>query len=309
MKLIEGPLSLNQKGVIHLGKAEGAKGLTKIGVFYDGEYFYKVSSYYAYQHEKKSRISIGGLHDFIRNQIAIEVGVDPRLCQIVDAHYFRGRMSAKAATSNLIYNERVFDEILMYEGVITHYLPLKNYGGRKQEKGIDVWLALEAYELASYKHFDVIALIASDGDYVPLIRKLKTLGTKVMLLSWDFKYLDDNGELQETRTSHDLLEEVSYPIAMHQVIEDRVRRKEPIVKNLFVPKSNPVPNGELEVKTSKIHSVKDGFGFINYKPNNIFFHYSSVINVDFSDLKTGDNVAFKIENRNGKLCAIDVKKI
>ncbi len=40
---------------------------------------------------------------------------------------------------------------LMSEGVTTHYLPLRNFGGRREEKGIDVWLALEAFELAIYK--------------------------------------------------------------------------------------------------------------------------------------------------------------
>lgn len=285
------------------------KGITKIGVFYDGEYFYRVSSYYAYEHERKRRLSIAGLHEFIRNQVADEIGADPRLCQIVDAHYFRGRMSVKAATSNLIYNERVFDEILMHEGVITHYLPLKNYGGKQQEKGIDVWLALEAYELASYKRFDILALIACDGDYVPLIRKLNTLGTRVMLLGWDFKYVDDNGETKETKTSQDLLEEVSYPIEMHKIIEDRVLANEHIINNLFVPKAVTGRSKEQDIKTAKIHSVKEGFGFITYQPNNIFFHFSSVVNVDFSELKAGDEVTFKIENREGKLYAIDVEKL
>ena len=72
---------------------------------------------------------------------------------------------------------------------MTHYLPITAGG----EKGIDVWLALEAFELAVHKRFDVVALIAGDGDFVPLLRKLNTMGTRVMLLGWDFKYVDQNG--------------------------------------------------------------------------------------------------------------------
>jgi hypothetical protein len=68
----------------------------------------------------------------------------------------------------------------------THYLPL----GPEGEKGVDVWLALEAYELAIYKRFDVSVLVVCDGAFLPLVRKLNTLGTRVMLLGWDFRWTD-----------------------------------------------------------------------------------------------------------------------
>jgi uncharacterized LabA/DUF88 family protein/cold shock CspA family protein len=210
--------------------------LKRIGVFYDGNYFFRVSSYYAYGHERKSRLSISGLHDFVKQQVAVEEDSDPKLCQIVDAHYFRGRLSAAEASQrgDTLYWDRVFDDILMSEGVTTHYLPVKTVNGEKQEKGIDVLLAVEALETAFYKKFDVVVLIASDGDYVPLIRKLNTLGTRVMVLSWDFEYTDDQGRRFTTRTSQDLLEEVSYPIAMHEIINNRLRKNEPLINNMFV---------------------------------------------------------------------------
>ena len=140
----------------------------RIGVFYDGQYFYNVSNYYAYQHERKARISVSGLHNYIRQKISETLAVDRNLCHIVDAHYFRGRLSAKDANSaNKLYQERVFDDILMGENVVSHYMPLRStISGEKQEKGVDVWLALEAYELAIYKRFDIFTLIAGDGDYV-----------------------------------------------------------------------------------------------------------------------------------------------
>ena len=55
------------------------------------------------------------------------------------------------------------------------------------------------------------------GDFLPLVRKLNTLGTRVMLLAWDFKWFDAAGQERETRTAHVLLDEVSYPVMMHQV--------------------------------------------------------------------------------------------
>ena len=376
--------------------------LKRIGVFYDGNYFFRVSSYYAYGHERKSRLSISGLHDFVRQQIAMEEDSDPKLCQIVDAHYFRGRLSAAEASQrgDTLYWDRVFDDILMSEGVTTHYLPVKTIeGGAKQEKGIDVLLAVEALETAFYKKFDVVVLIASDGDYVPLIRKLNTLGTRVMVLSWDFEYTDDQGRRFTTRTSQDLLEEVSYPIAMHEIINNRLRKNEPLVNNMFVqsefrrpqraihteienvdmidssvlfaqnaallaqnvvtPVQNvvaPVQNVVAPVQNvlnpllnqlqpsqeippiinlpsnlnavadvsafmqpfvasnvfhkGEVLSLKNGFGFIKFPPNNLFFHYSDVKGIDFNELQAGDKVEFNTGvKENGQGYATNIKLI
>jgi uncharacterized LabA/DUF88 family protein/cold shock CspA family protein len=296
--------------------------LTRIGVFYDGNYFLHVSNFYNYFHERKSRISISGLHHFIRNHVAQQEGTDERLCQIVDAHYFRGRLSANEASQqggNSLFYDRMFDDILSSEGVTTHYLPVKTtQGGVRHEKGIDVWLALEAFELAFYKRFNVLVLIASDGDYVPLIRKLNTLGTRVMVLSWDFEYTNDNGKQMTTRTSQDLLEEVTYPVAMHEIIDNRVRKSEPIINNLFVPQTKQrvfeKPQEKATVtsneKTGEIMTLKNGFGFIKNPSyvNNLFFFFQSLVGVDFNDLKVGDKVQFlPSKNDKGEDIAKEVK--
>lgn len=289
--------------------------LSRIGVFYDGNYFLHVSNYYNFEHPRKRRLSISGLHEFIKHQVGQEEATDVRLCQIVDAHYFRGRLNAQEATQkgDTLYYDRLFDDILMSEGITTHYLPLKSFNGIKQEKGVDVWLALEAFELAFYKRFNVLVLIASDGDYVPLIRKLNTLGTRVMVLSWDFEYTTDNGKKMVTRTAQDLLEEVTYPVAMHEIIDNRVKKNEPLINNLFVQTEgkkalrNPGEERTLN-NSSEIMTLKNGYGFIKYPPNNLFFHFSSLVDSDFNDLKVGDRVEFKIaKNDQGEDIAKEVK--
>jgi cold shock CspA family protein len=295
-----------------------SKKLTRIGVFYDGNYFLHVSNYYNYFHERQSRISIGGLHKFIRHQIALEEDTDTRLCQIVDAHYFRGRLNARDASQkgDQLYFDRVFDDILMSEGVTTHYLPIRNHYGSRFDREIDVWLALEAFEMASYKHFDILVLIASDGDYVPLIRKLNTLGTRVMVVSWDFEYFDDEGRKFSTRTSQDLLQEVTYPIALHEVIEEHIGDDEGIINDLFVPRMNgksTKKQADLEDESENISTVvnlNSGYGFIRYQPENLFFHYNSLIDYDFNDLEVGDKVQFKVEqNEKGQYYASEVTVI
>ncbi|MFT4032719.1 MAG: NYN domain-containing protein [Siphonobacter sp.] len=308
--------------------------LTRIGVFYDGNYFLHVSNYYNYFHSRKSRISVSGLHSFIKHQVAEEEGLDTRSCQIVDAHYFRGRLSAQEASQrgNMLFYDRVFDDLLMTEGVTTHYLPIRSTFGSRHEKGIDVWLALEAYELTLYKKFDVLVLIASDGDFVPLVRKLNTLGTRVMVLSWDFEYTTEDGQKMVTRTSQDLLQEATYYSDMQNVIEDRGRRNDSLVTDLFVqpptpPQATPRPersipgftvaatNGNVAIDsntgqdmTSTIYSLKNGYGFIKYPPNNLFFHYTSLVDTDFNELQEGDEVEFTLAlNERGDYIAKNVR--
>lgn len=216
--------------------------LTRVGVFYDGNYFWHVSTFYYQYHERKSRLSVGGLHRFLKYQIAQLEGTSPELCKIVDAHYFRGRLTAPEAaraSGDVLYYERLFDDVLNAEGVTMHHLPLSRAGkgNKKKEKGVDVLFALEAYERALQHEFDVVVLIAADGDYIPLVRKLHALGTRVMILGWD---LEHEGEARRepttTYTSFELLEEATYPIMMNELIDSRAFRSDPIINGLFVNK-------------------------------------------------------------------------
>ncbi|MBO9641303.1 MAG: NYN domain-containing protein, partial [Siphonobacter aquaeclarae] len=221
----------------------------------------------------------------------------------------------------------VFDDLLLAEGVTTHYLPVRTSFNNKYEKGIDVWLALEAYEMALHKKFDVLVLIASDGDFVPLVRKLNTLGTKVMVLSWDFEYTTEDGQKMVTRTSQDLLEEASYYADMQNIIEDRSRRNDPLINGLFVippappaaaprveraaptgPATAPHVENTGEPIASTIYSLKNGYGFIKYPPNNLFFHYTSLVDTDFNELQEGDEVEFVLSlNDRGDYIAKNVR--
>jgi cold shock CspA family protein/uncharacterized LabA/DUF88 family protein len=228
----------------------------------------------------------------------------------VDAHYFKGRSSAKEM-GDKVQSERSFEDILMRENIVTHYLPLRmGPNNTLHEKGIDVWLALEAYELTIYKRFDIIVLVVCDGDYVPLVRKLNTLGAHVMLISWDFDYFNEQGRTETTRTSQQLIDEVYYPVTMHQIIESPVQDE--FVRGLFVDResyfdTSPAAGLRQQIDTgdtaqeqdsdgafvSLILSVKEGYGFIEDRAvNNIFFHYSTVDNADFNDLKPGMKVRY-----------------
>lgn len=290
--------------------------LLRIGVFYDGNYFFHVSNYYNYVHPVRRRISIDGLHTFIREYLANQEKTDERYCRIIDAHYFRGRLSSyEAEQSNRLLSERLFEDILMNEGVVTHYLPLRTVDGRKEEKGVDTWMALEAFELALHKKFDVLVLIACDGDFVPLVKKLNAMGTKVMILGWDFEYTDTrNGQWRTTNTSGDLLREATYPVPMHALIDNKSNWKKLNLDTLFVPveskRSMPASHVVGLLEKSQILSLKEGYGFIDKPPSNLFFHWSDVVGTDFNDLLPGDRVSYVMgKNERGQDVAQDVRVI
>ena len=286
-------------------------GSCRIGVFYDGNFLLHASNYYNYIHPVKRRLSLGGLHNFIRHRVAEEEGIEPSKCQIAQAHYFRGRLNAAEAAQrgNQLYNDRVFDDILMSEGIQPHYLPLRTLQGKKEERGIDVWLSLEAYELAMTGRIDTVVLIVSDTDYTPLMRKLTGLGLRIMLLSWEFEYVNDDGVKMVTKTSHELLSLATYPVAMHDVINYGVQQNNPLISEMFVAPDPSRQAREQTFETSEILSLKNGFGFIKYPNNNLFFHYQDVVG-EFADLNVGDPVEFTIEqNQQKQDVAKNVRKL
>jgi uncharacterized LabA/DUF88 family protein len=213
--------------------------LLKIGVFYDGGYFAKVSQYYRYYDERRARISFKGLHDFIREKVKdFEKAPDKNFVQIVDAHYFRGRFSAYDAAARgkeQLFNDRLFDDALMYANVVTHYLPMfKNrHTTSVTEKGVDVWFALEAFELAVLKRFSVVVLITGDGDHLPLIRKLNTIGARVLLLWWDIDFPATSNE-SAIRTNPSIINEATYDLNMFDVFKSTSKKQSPLIDNIFI---------------------------------------------------------------------------
>lgn len=300
--------------------------LCRIAVFYDGTYFNKVSNYYLFQHERRARISIKGLHDFIAAEVAKAEAIDVKHCRIVDASYFRGRFTAQQAfDQDRLMSERIFEDVLMRADITMFQQHLTVHSdGTFEEKRIDVWLALEAYEMATLKRYDVCVLLTGDGDFVPLVRKLNTLGSRVMLLGWDFSFERD-GRQHRTYVSTSLIDRVNYPVMMDTVIDGRDRRTDPLVKGLFMDKVDirdrrvdspvnsqfvpkPVDSPTRQITRTLAPAGDDrqgivvsllpekGFGFI--KPSgggdNIFFHATEVVDIDFTNLSLHDAVIFTL---------------
>lgn len=180
-------------------------GYLSIGVFIDGGYYAKINR--ALKAQERSIIRVRSLFDFISGRLARQEGVNLSDCQITEAHYFRGRFRVKEAyDKHLLYNERKFEDTLIENDVIFHYKHLREIDRDGQtevvEKGVDVWFALEAYELATFRKFDYVVLITGDADHEMLVRKLKALKIKTVLLTWNLTDVDATSPLLREEAGH-----------------------------------------------------------------------------------------------------------
>lgn len=91
------------------------------------------------------------------------------------------------------------------------------------EKGVDVWFALEAYELATFRKFDYVVLITGDADHQMLIRKLKALKIKTVLLTWNLMDVDATSPLLKEEVGHHW--ELSHIIYDHPDLQDELLYK------------------------------------------------------------------------------------
>lgn len=190
-----------------------------IGLFIDGGYYAKINE--ALEEQLSLNINVTAFMNFIREQVSLLSKSPITDCHITESHYFRGRYRVNDANSkHLLFSERKFEDSLIENDVIFHYKHLREVQKEGEitviEKGIDVWFALEAYELSIIRKFDYVVLITGDADHEILIRKLKALKINAVLLTWDVS--ND----KSTSIAKLLKEEACTHIELNKlVIEDR----------------------------------------------------------------------------------------
>ena len=181
-----------------------------IGLFIDGGYYCKINDGLR---PMRLRMNLKKLSNYICRQIAARYDLLPDQCLITESHFFRGRFRMPdAKRKGQLEADRAFEDALIKNDVIFHYKHISELeDGVVREKGIDVWFALETYELALYRDFDFIVLITGDADHEMLARKLKALKKQVVLVNWNL------GE--GTSTAPALQEEVT----MHVSLDEQAR--------------------------------------------------------------------------------------
>jgi hypothetical protein len=115
---------------------------------------------------------------------------------------------------------------MTYCGVKPHYLPRNRYG----EKGVDIELGLEMLTAGITRRIDIAVLVATDGDFVPLARRLKALGIPVVLLGFHLPH----ARPKPICLSCQLTDAVSWALPMQDIIDHPLDADRSLVEQLFL---------------------------------------------------------------------------
>lgn len=183
--------------------------INSIGLFIDGWYYQLINA--GLRAQKKGEVTLHNLINYIQLAIAHRFNVEKSSCIVTESHFFQGRFPADKTDQPRSWKDRAFEDELIREDVVFHYKHLHKIGGVNQEKGVDVWFALETYELAQFRDFDFVVLVTGDADHEMLARKIKSLKKQVVLLTWNFDTTDS--------TSRDLKEECTFHLDLVKLVE------------------------------------------------------------------------------------------
>ena len=196
--------------------------INSIGLFIDGGYYALIDEGLKYENR---RVNLKGLIKYIQKSLAEQFELPVESCIVTESHFFRGRYKTyEAKLSKRLESDRKFEDRLIENDVVFHYKHIYDLpDGSVKEKGIDVWFALETYELAMYRDFDFVVLITGDADHEMLARKIKSLKKQVVLLTWNFN--DSNS------TSPALREEITFHINLNKIVENNPELKNHICQS------------------------------------------------------------------------------
>jgi len=208
--------------------------------FYDGGFFRQGNVYFRYK-EERGWFSLPELHSLIEEYTASKVKASTDATKVVASHYYDGRPTSRASDEAQLEKDRDFELALIDAGITTHYLPLKetprgdgndiNY--RLMQKGVDVEMAIDVLDSAHEDRYDIAVLFTGDGDFVPLVKRITSLGKQVLIAYFDIDKWDgdDGSHHSATRASASLIDAANYSLNFNQLVEDRDWK--PRVRNLF----------------------------------------------------------------------------
>lgn len=182
--------------------------IISIGLSIDGGYYCKINDGL---YQSGYRLNLEKLQKYIRECIAEKFGLEASQCLITESHFYRGRFRMPdARKKKRLEADRAFEDSLIENDVVFHYKHVAEMeNGSIKEKGIDVWFALETYELAMYRDYDFVVLITGDADHEMLARKIKALKKQVVLVTWNV--------VDKQSTSPALKEEVTMHIDLDEI--------------------------------------------------------------------------------------------
>jgi len=214
----------------------------RLMVFYDGGYFRQGQVYFRYK-DNRGWFSLPELHGLFEKYVASKTKSPMETTKLVAAHFYEGRASTRAIETDQLEKERDFEMALISAGIVPHYLaasetlkpgsPTDTPEFWLAEKGVDVKYALDVLDYAHTDRFDVAVLVTGDGDFVPLVRKITSLGKQALIAHFDFDaWVDSRGSSHRpNRASKGLIDAASWSLNFNHIVKDQDWKTE--VKALF----------------------------------------------------------------------------
>lgn len=221
--------------------------MTRVAMFIDGSFFLQVNTYYKYQSSLGKSFYYSGFTDYVRHKVAQLEHSRYNLCQVTEAHWFRGRFPTASLEVKypdpqrrleVLTNERKMEDTLIYQGITSHYYPLQvdQDTGEASEKSITTWLAAETLDICVKGGHDVAVIVAGDGEYRHLVSKLHSHGIRVMVIGWNIQYEAETNygtKNKYIKTSQALMDACTYPVWLDKIIDQGVEVNDRLIQNLF----------------------------------------------------------------------------
>ena len=215
---------------------------SRVMIFYDGGYFRQGQIYFRYK-EQRGWFSLPELHTTIEKYVASKAKSPMEVTKVVGAHFYDGRTTTRASEADQLEKDRDFEMALISAGIVPHYLALKEtpkVGGvgddiayKLAQKGVDVKLALDVLDFAHEDRLDVAVLITGDGDFVPLVHKITSLGKQALIAHFTFDgWKDSRNKMHKPcYVSRELVDVASWSLNFNNFVDDNDWKTE--VRSLF----------------------------------------------------------------------------
>jgi uncharacterized LabA/DUF88 family protein len=140
-------------------------------------------------------------------------------------------VSTDASKEGQLEKDRDFELALLDAGIVPHYLPTRETPKKPDDpesgfvisqKGVDVNIALDCLDIGHANRYDVAALFTGDEDFVPLVRKVTSLGKRVLIAGYEIEpWLGDDGNSHRgSFVSRKLKEVASYTLNFNHLVKD-----------------------------------------------------------------------------------------
>jgi len=280
----------------------------RVGVWFDGSYFSKVSDHFRFKSATGQRLDIVGVLDLAKRQVANLAGVADSDVVVTQKDWFRGKFpAAESEAAGKLLAGAKFEDLLRDRGFSLSFHPVQE----GSEKEVDVAIAVDVTEAAIRDDVDAVVLFSGDGDFVPAITKARFYGKLVVVIGADERQIDPAPKLAGR-----LRNVVDRVVDLCGHTADRSLWLAPSPSPSIATTPAPVSHGGSVVAgrlrgicTGK-YDTKGGFGFIDDDDGTkgIWFHKASVSPNQFPLLTKGIRVTYgERQVRDKGPVAIDVR--